>query len=442
MFTNKNSGCFLGSAVLLLALCSLSASAATRNVREFGAAGNGQDDDTAAIQKAIRAAAGGDEVFFPAGTYRLTASLTLTKDSVSLVGEGRKSILRAAKSDFSLVQVEADKAAFRKLAFEGAATNEKPRQFAIFTNEKHPAEHGTVQQCFFSGPDKTTGLNCGIKLDTKCNAWKIEDCRFERLIGATAGSGYGVLVGNASDNQILKNRFNGEPTTIPQGRHAVYLSGGASNNHVIGNIIRKFNQSSIAIYARQAQPPCKGNEVKENQIFDQGLGATGSAGIELSGFVMQNHIEGNRIEEPGRNGIIVSDAQEGGRAKDNVLVGNQIIRAGQFGILLEGAQGTDVRDNIIHDASVASPGTYSAIQVQAKASREYSQAAESNTCSGNEISGQDGAPHYRWAIMLNETAPAPNNTSISKNSVKAGMRGSINTTAGRKTVLGDNNILP
>jgi polygalacturonase len=49
-----------------------------RNVRDFGAVGDGQNRDTAAIQKAIdaAAAAGGGEVLVPAGNY-LTGSITL-----------------------------------------------------------------------------------------------------------------------------------------------------------------------------------------------------------------------------------------------------------------------------------------------------------------------------------------------------------------------------
>ncbi len=58
------------------------------DVREFGAAGDGASDDTAAVQRAIDAAtaAGGGGVAFPPGTYR---TRTLTIDSgVHLAGSG------------------------------------------------------------------------------------------------------------------------------------------------------------------------------------------------------------------------------------------------------------------------------------------------------------------------------------------------------------------
>ena len=61
---------------VLAAGMSLMASAQVYDVRTFGAAGDGKTKDTAAIQKAIdaAAAAGGGEVLLPAGTY-LSGSL-------------------------------------------------------------------------------------------------------------------------------------------------------------------------------------------------------------------------------------------------------------------------------------------------------------------------------------------------------------------------------
>lgn len=53
------------------------------SVKDFGAVGDGVADDTAAIQAAINAATG-KKLFFPVGTYRLTAGLTVSS-AVGLV---------------------------------------------------------------------------------------------------------------------------------------------------------------------------------------------------------------------------------------------------------------------------------------------------------------------------------------------------------------------
>lgn len=60
------------------------------NVRAYGAQGDGSADDTSAIQAAIDAveAAGGGQVFIPVGSYRISATLTITVSSVGLAGAG------------------------------------------------------------------------------------------------------------------------------------------------------------------------------------------------------------------------------------------------------------------------------------------------------------------------------------------------------------------
>ncbi len=60
------------------------------NVKDYGAVGNGTTNDTAAIQAAMDAAlaAGGGTVYFPAGTYRLTTTLTL-KSHIKYQGVSR-----------------------------------------------------------------------------------------------------------------------------------------------------------------------------------------------------------------------------------------------------------------------------------------------------------------------------------------------------------------
>src|SRR5687768_8447630 len=64
------------------------ASSVFRNVREFGAKGDGKTLDTAAINRAIEAtaASGGGTVYFPAGTYlsfsiRLKSNITIYLDN-------------------------------------------------------------------------------------------------------------------------------------------------------------------------------------------------------------------------------------------------------------------------------------------------------------------------------------------------------------------------
>jgi hypothetical protein len=62
----------------------------TVSVKDFGATGNGTTDDTLAIQAAIDRVSGvnGGIVYFPAGTYKTSAELTLNTQGVVLQGDG------------------------------------------------------------------------------------------------------------------------------------------------------------------------------------------------------------------------------------------------------------------------------------------------------------------------------------------------------------------
>lgn len=82
------------------------------NVRDFGALGDGEADDTAAIRKAIASVQSG-AVLLPAGRYKITDRLVINKPGVVLRGEGPdKTTLFMPKS---LLEIE------RGAAFEGLA---------------------------------------------------------------------------------------------------------------------------------------------------------------------------------------------------------------------------------------------------------------------------------------------------------------------------------
>lgn len=66
------------------------------DARDYGAKGNGTTDDTAALQAAITAAAGGT-LFIPAGTYKVTSSITVPSNSV-IVGVPGRTILNGTKA--------------------------------------------------------------------------------------------------------------------------------------------------------------------------------------------------------------------------------------------------------------------------------------------------------------------------------------------------------
>lgn len=75
------------------------------NVLDFGAAGNGTGDDLGAIEAAIASLPSGGEVFIPAGTYRISARLSVDASNIHIVGAGAgaTTILADYGNDFILV---------------------------------------------------------------------------------------------------------------------------------------------------------------------------------------------------------------------------------------------------------------------------------------------------------------------------------------------------
>jgi len=106
------------TAVILAVLVISTANAEIYNVKDYGASGNGADDkdadDTSAIQAAIDAATAvvshGGTVFFPAGSYRVTATLRAPGSShgLNLLGEGKTRTVIYRDTDYGSTLIVGD----------------------------------------------------------------------------------------------------------------------------------------------------------------------------------------------------------------------------------------------------------------------------------------------------------------------------------------------
>lgn len=65
----------------------------TVSVKDFGAKGDGSNDDTAEIQAALDAAAGKSKVLLPEGTYMISGTINIPSNS-HFIGEGKSSVIK------------------------------------------------------------------------------------------------------------------------------------------------------------------------------------------------------------------------------------------------------------------------------------------------------------------------------------------------------------
>ena len=187
-------GMLSAAALLLPAWPATPASAAPNvvSVTNYGADGTDALDDTAGIQAAIDAAAEGDTVQVPAGTYIISAPVK-AKSGIKLIGDGR---------DATIVQYAADSAAAGYMLSLNGTDNVEVAGLTLDGNGN--AMTGGIT----SDPTPETVQNSGHY---------IHDNRIKNL-GATTGFGsFGVLIAHTDRVKITDNDFSGTSVRAPNG---------------------------------------------------------------------------------------------------------------------------------------------------------------------------------------------------------------------------------
>jgi len=178
------------------------------SVRDFGALGNGTQDDTAAIQLAI------DQLFLnsdktntlsrrvlymPAGTYKITNTLYWPSNT-TIVGEGRNNtIILMSANNHPIFQTKAN----------DTSAGATPNLLATMNSSNQPTNIRVVGISF----QRSTGLTANINIgNLDCvNFGLFEDCEFASVYNAGQGIETGpVTVGSHNAIQI---RGNGAVTT-------------------------------------------------------------------------------------------------------------------------------------------------------------------------------------------------------------------------------------
>lgn len=204
------------------------------NVKDYGALGNGSTDDAAAIQAAADALTAGGRLFFPAGTYIIGTTITLTRpvivEGASSMGANTAHGSRVRTTTVDGFTSSGDNVVFRDLAISCGAGAGNSLTGLKFTN----GNYWTVERC------RIAGWGNGIWVETGYG-WHVHDNYFVNNVT------YAMLVrdvGNEdSGDQIMSgNQFDADHVTFLPSAAVRYESGGGLK--VVGN---KFTNHDIAI---------------------------------------------------------------------------------------------------------------------------------------------------------------------------------------------------
>jgi len=151
------------------------------NVRELGAQGDGETDDTGAIQGALDDVSNGSTVYLPPGTYRITKTLTLVGPliGVLIVGHGRDTHLVWDGEDGGCLWTD-DGVAYSRyvgLTFEGGGSaaigflHHSDNRFETEVRHQHLAFRGFTDAAILADPEDKYAL-----AETNFENCLFEDC--------------------------------------------------------------------------------------------------------------------------------------------------------------------------------------------------------------------------------------------------------------------------
>ena len=174
------------------------------NVKTYGAVGDGTTDDRAAIQSAINSA---KTVFFPAGTYRVGAALTVWDSYTALIGHESLPTIKVVGTGYSGPAVSVQSA--------GNDINEFSRienlKFVFDNNSGGPATYSST-------PNET---NCGVSINgslagiasatNRVLRFKMENCR---VLGFSNAINLKETTNTLLRRVVIEHEFDQSSTTL------------------------------------------------------------------------------------------------------------------------------------------------------------------------------------------------------------------------------------
>jgi hypothetical protein len=192
------------------------------SVRDHGAVPNDDQDDTAAIQAAIKAAKSGQWVVFPAGRYIHSKSLQVTTPGVTLWGQG--ATLHATNAGDQAILLKAD--GTRVYGFTLTAVTEGRRSEAW------------TSRISAYGPEASVGYIRGVVIQGN-RILALEPAAGTPL--SNGASAAGILMVSVRDFTVADNVVE---RSLADGIH---VTGASQNGRILGNQVKETGDDMIAV---------------------------------------------------------------------------------------------------------------------------------------------------------------------------------------------------
>ena len=296
-----------------------------RNVRLFGATGDGTTDDTAAVQAAINA---GGAVYFPMGTYKLTDVLTVATADLLIFGPGT---LQQTTNLKAIFLVTADNVTIDGLKLVGTATGD---------TSALPGSYGSAaifKQVNRGGVRNTKQTNCsGVASAGGASVWLTgsTDVTVEgnTISGAKIAVNTDAFYGVSWENTVRGNRFTG----CARGYVGDLTGANGANSYgdiVHGNRIDGGSGNGIEFDDCQNGFTCTDNVVRD-----------GTNGIAVVKRCRDFTVKGNRVRGASAAGIVLDHDIGGYFIQDGAVQGNRV-RGCQDGLQLRSCIRLEVLGN-------------------------------------------------------------------------------------------------
>lgn len=173
------------------------------NVKTYGAVGNGATDDTSAINAAYAAVgAGGGALYFPAGTYKVTAALTAWSKTMTVYGDGWNASTISTNSSTLDVATISGTVRVTNLRFLPSVARTAGREINVASG----GNQSVIDNCFFNGYFNAINVVNGPV------ALTIAHCQFAN---GTAATGVGISFAGGTDMLVTNIEIDANPAFPP-----------------------------------------------------------------------------------------------------------------------------------------------------------------------------------------------------------------------------------